>query len=93
VFKHSPIYRIGGDEFLAILTEGDFEDQEQLQKDLERLMSPYTNKLPLPSDYVSIACGVSSFRPGEDLSVQDVVKRADERMYEKKARMKGQTSK
>ncbi len=88
VFKHSPIYRIGGDEFLAILTGDDYVDQAELKEDLNRLMSPYSNKLPLPTDYVSIACGISSFRRGKDLSVQDVVKRADERMYENKAAMK-----
>ncbi len=90
IFKHSPVYRVGGDEFIAVLTGGDYEEQEQLLKDLHNHMSPYTKELPLPSDYVSIACGISSFNPATDLSVQDVVKRADEDMYQAKAKMKGE---
>ena len=89
IFKHSPVYRVGGDEFIAVLTGNDYEEQEELRKDLGHHMSPYSNQLPLPSDYVSIACGISSFRPDTDLSVQDVVKRADEEMYRIKAEMKG----
>lgn len=92
VFKHSPIFRIGGDEFLAILTDNDYKKRDLLKEDFARFMSPYTDKLPLPSDYVSIACGIAIFVPGHDLSVQDVVKRADEAMYQEKARMKSHPS-
>ncbi|MCR5249645.1 MAG: GGDEF domain-containing protein [Lachnospiraceae bacterium] len=88
IFKHSPVFRVGGDEFIAVLSGGDFEEREELREDLNRHMSPYSAKLPLPSDYVSIACGISVYRPGEDMSVQDVVKRADEEMYRIKAEMK-----
>ncbi|MCR4643314.1 MAG: GGDEF domain-containing protein [Lachnospiraceae bacterium] len=88
IFKHSPVFRIGGDEFVAVLFGDDFEDREELKEDLKRHMSPYSVKMPLPSDYVSIACGISVYRPGADMSVQDVVKRADEEMYRVKAEMK-----
>ncbi len=88
IFKHSPVFRIGGDEFVAVLSGDDFEDREELKEDLKRHMSPYSAKMPLPSDYVSIACGISVYRPGADMSVQDVVKRADEEMYRVKAEMK-----
>lgn len=91
IFKHSPVYRVGGDEFIAVLTGNDYEEREALRGDLGHHMSPYSNQLPLPSDYVSIACGISSFRADTDLSVQDVVKRADEEMYRVKAEMKGGT--
>ena len=88
VFKHSPVYRVGGDEFIAVLSGDDYDDREELREELKTQMSPYTKSLPLPDDYVSIACGIACFNPDEDMSVQDVVKRADEEMYRIKAAMK-----
>ena len=90
IFKHSPVYRVGGDEFIAVLVGGDYEEQEQLRKDLNNHMSPYTKELPLPPNYVSIACGIASYNPETDISVQDVVKRADDEMYQVKTAMKGE---
>ncbi len=88
VFKHSPVYRIGGDEFIAVLSGGDYEDRELLRAEMNERMSSYSNKLPLPDDYVSIACGIAVFDHDNDMSVQDVVKRADEEMYSIKVKMK-----
>lgn len=90
VFKHSPVYRIGGDEFLAVLSGDDYDNREELAKELNSLLSPYSNVTPLPSDFVSIACGISEYNHSKDRSVYDVIKRADEKMYEVKAVMKGQ---
>ncbi len=89
VFKHSPIYRVGGDEFIAVLSGEDYNNYENLFNELNSLMNPYSNTLPLPEDYISIACGVSEYNPQVDMSVQDVMKRADELMYKNKAKMKG----
>ena len=30
VFEHSPVFRIGGDEFVAVLQNGDYENREAL---------------------------------------------------------------
>jgi GGDEF domain-containing protein len=68
----------------------DYEEQEHLYAELEHHMSTYTAELPLPPDYVSIACGIASYDPKTDLSVQDVVKRADDKMYRIKTAMKGE---
>ena len=51
-------------------------------------MSPYTEIIPLPSDYVSIACGISSFDINTDKPVTDVSRRADDEMYKDKAAKK-----
>ena len=88
VFKHSPVYRIGGDEFVAVLTGDDYKQREERQTELNNRMSHYTNTLPLPDDYISIAFGISPYDPLKDISVQDVVKRADDLMYKNKAKMK-----
>ncbi len=90
VFKRSPVYRVGGDEFIAILTGEDLDNYGSLFNELNNRMSPYSDTLPLPEDYISIASGVSEYDSETDMSVNDVVKRADERMYHNKAKMKGQ---
>ena len=88
VFKHSPVYRVGGDEFIAVLSGDDYQQREDRLTELNNRMSTYTNVLPLPDDYISVACGISSYDPAKDMSVQDILKRADEKMYINKAKMK-----
>ena len=89
VFKHSPVYRIGGDEFVAVLSGEDYDNRETLLKNLNDMMSTYSDSMPIPSDYVSIACGISAFDSTKDNTVADVIKRADEAMYKDKAAKKG----
>ena len=89
IFKHSPVYRIGGDEFVAVLTGGDYDIREKLMREIRKRMSPYTDKLPLPNDFVSIACGIAVYDRSKDTSIQDIFKRADEDMYKNKAKIKG----
>lgn len=89
VFKHSPVFRMGGDEFVAVLTGEDYENRYELLAKINASMSPYSNVMPLPDDYVSIAVGLSEFIPDFDMSVTDVNKRADENMYRDKAAKKG----
>ncbi|MBR6469588.1 MAG: GGDEF domain-containing protein [Lachnospiraceae bacterium] len=90
VFKHSPVFRVGGDEFIAVLTGEDYVNRYKLVKTLEQRMHPYTEKLPLPPDYISVACGIAEYAPENDRLVQDVTKRADEAMYDNKAKIKSQ---
>ena len=88
VFKHSPVFRIGGDEFVAVLSGEDYDNREALMTKINDLMSPYQNTLPMPPDYVSIACGLSTFDSKTDTSAADVAKRADEAMYKDKTAKK-----
>lgn len=90
VFKHSPVYRVGGDEFIAVLSGEDYENSDFLLERLHNRMSQYSNVLPLPDDYISIAAGIAEYMHGEDATVQDILKRADERMYQNKAKIKGE---
>ncbi len=88
IFKHSPVYRVGGDEFLAVLCDEDYDGREELRAELISCMSPYSDRLPLPDDYVSIASGIAVYDPQADQNVSDVLKRADEEMYENKTFIK-----
>ncbi len=92
VFKHSPVYRMGGDEFIAVLTGEDYDNRDELVAQLNSRLSPYSKTLPLPDDYVSIACGLAVYGRGKDNSVIDVLKRADEEMYKDKTAKKSVVS-
>ncbi|MBQ9301201.1 MAG: EAL domain-containing protein [Clostridia bacterium] len=83
IFKHSPVYRVGGDEFVAILSGQDYQHRETLLNAFADM-----NREHSQSQEVIIACGLSSYRPGSDRVFEDVLKRADERMYENKAALK-----
>lgn len=87
VFKRSPVFRIGGDEFLAILRHRDLEDCEKLfvQLDLECAKARIEEKEEIP---ISIARGFAVFDLDKDLSFNDVFKRADHAMYENKRKNK-----
>lgn len=84
-FKHSPVYRIGGDEFAVILKGSDFEDREALMGSLGN-----EQKQHVKSGQVTVAVGMSEFVLGGDKSVRDVFERADEAMYENKKLFKMQ---
>lgn len=80
---YGAVYRIGGDEFAAVLTCVSPEKLEELKTKLAAVSEKSSN-----SDLViKIACGYSSYEES-DLSYEDILKRADEKMYEHKAELK-----
>lgn len=87
IFKHSPIYRIGGDEFVAILEHTDFTNYVQLMQDFTAAMEEQARIEP-PENRVSIARGLAVYNPESDLVFSNVFKRADDAMYQNKAAMK-----
>ncbi len=80
-FQHSPVFRVGGDEFVVISQGGDYEHIEELTA----LISAH-NEEALRSGGVVIACGTSRFEG--DHSVAEVFDRADRMMYGDKSRLK-----
>ena len=89
VFKHSPVYRVGGDEFIVALRNEDFVNHEKLIEEFkERILSIYNNKNLDTQERISAAIGYSEYSKGKDQSVDDVFKRADKEMYKNKKEMK-----
>lgn len=86
VFQHSPVYRIGGDEFLVLLEYGDYEHADELLAEFERRMTESKNEKE-PWKRVAIASGFSVCLPS-DKHPDEVFSRADEAMYEYKRKMK-----
>jgi diguanylate cyclase (GGDEF)-like protein len=87
-FSRSPIYRIGGDEFVVLLKEEDYRDRERLFFGFDRVAEQINNVADHPWERVSISRGMAVFSPGGDQNVDAVLRRADERMYESKRRFK-----
>ena len=82
-FQHSPVFRIGGDEFVAILTGQDFDARSEL---LARFTADNARRAAVGGP--DIACGMAEYRPGEDASFEAVFDRADAMMYQEKKRLK-----
>ena len=89
VFKHSPVYRVGGDEFIVILRNDDFNNHEALIEEFkERIYSIYRNHNLQIQERISAAIGYSEFDQEKDRCIEDVIKRADKEMYSHKKKMK-----
>ena len=88
-FKKSAVYRIGGDEFVAIIERDDYIDREKLLSEMKAEMERLKDADVAPYEKVSIASGMAIYNADEDFNVSDVFKRADAAMYENKAVMKG----
>ena len=82
-FKHSPVFRIGGDEFAAILKGSDFENRDALFKE-------FTDKIDENNmnNGVVVAGGMAVFDPEIDDNYTDVFMRADQQMFERKEQLK-----
>ncbi len=89
VFQHSPVYRIGGDEFVAILEKEDYERYPELLKKLEEETEEYNRNARIDGR-LSIARGIAVYNSETDLVFANVFKRADDAMYQNKAAMKAQ---
>lgn len=88
VFKHSPVYRMGGDEFAVFLKGQDLDNLEALILELdsrcrESILIVNGDQIP-----IIIARGAETFNPLIDVSVEDVYNRADMKMYEYKEQIK-----
>ncbi len=79
-------YRIGGDEFAAILDTDDAEKVEKALKSLEQASDAY-NKAETPPVPLQIAYGYAIYFP-KNMSVEIAANMADSRMYEMKRIMK-----
>ena len=78
-------FRIGGDEF-AFLTKS--KTPQYLEEHIwafNKRVSDLNERKQIP---LRVAVGYYQYRPGVDQSLQDIINKADERMYLQKIRMK-----
>ena len=86
IFGKQNVFRIGGDEFIAILPEYTEEEMVSSFKKLEEAVSYYNSHMSPDDDLVPVTFskGHSTFIPVEDKVFRDVFKRADVAMYNDK---------
>ena len=81
VFKHSPVFRIGGDEFVVIAQGKDYASLDDRMKAMRE-----HNDEAMHSGGIIIACGMAEYE--DDTCTASVFERADQAMYEDKIRLK-----
>ena len=91
IFEHSPVFRIGGDEFIVVLKNRDYRGVDSLIEDFNNHLSSLQNDETLnPWEQISAAIGYAKFDKTVDKTVEDVFKKADKAMYDRKVAMKAE---
>ncbi|MBQ8982440.1 MAG: GGDEF domain-containing protein [Lachnospiraceae bacterium] len=83
VFAHSPVYRIGGDEFVAVLRGEDYDNRRILMTTFSTQV-----EMNLKNGDVIVSGGMEEYDPARDSEFESVFERADRKMYECKKRLK-----
>jgi len=86
-FQHSPVFRIGGDEFVGVLTGRDFDSRSEIMAALNKVSEEH-----IKSGEVVIAAGYSDYIPDKDHALHDAFERADALMYDNKQALKAKGS-
>ena len=84
VFAHSPVFRIGGDEFAVILTGEDYYARKKLMEQINAVPSDHT-KIRVGE---TVSAGMAEYRKGQHHSLSSVLEEADKAMYERKQFLK-----
>ena len=89
IWKHSSIYRIGGDEFVIVIDSFDYSKRHELvdltRKEFELL---YNNKDREEYERYAASIGETAFNCEIDNTYKDAFARADQRMYDAKQEFK-----
>ena len=82
-YQHSPVFRVGGDEFVVILRGRDFEARDTIFGDINARIEDN-----LKNGKVVVSVGMAVFDPSSEGSFHEVFKRADDLMYQRKMELK-----
>ena len=83
LFDHSPVFRTGGDEFVVILRDRNYENRALIMDQLRR-----ASEDNIGTNNAVVASGIAEFNPESDDSFHAVFEKADKRMYENKQALK-----
>ena len=87
-FPRSPVFRIGGDEFVVVMRGEDLERVEDRLREFAVRGECENAEVESVQDIVRVAVGVAVYSKAMDTTPQDVFNRADSAMYENKQEMK-----
>jgi len=85
--KMDIICRIGGDEFLLIFLEDSLNDAPFIRGRLNKSLKKLNQKLAKPYE-IDFSIGLSVYEPSNPLSIEELIRIADENMYEEKKKKK-----
>ena len=88
VFKHSPVYRFGGDEFVVVLKGRDYEAIKDLESQFMKLQYSAVGE---PWETPHAAIGYALYDKETASSVESVFEKADSKMYQQKRKMKNRS--
>lgn len=83
IFCHSPVFRIGGDEFVVLLEGHDYKEREELLDRFDRQIDENLRK-----GAVVVSTGIDVFNPAQNMGYSHIFENADRRMYERKCFLK-----
>ena len=84
VFRKENVYRVGGDEFVAIVSTDSSEEMDSLFEKVEKELEK-ENTIDKAYQYpISLSKGYAVYRRGEDYEFKSVFQRADVAMYQDK---------
>ena len=84
VFQHSPVFRIGGDEFAVVMRGEDYRNRADLTDTFARTAAAVNAGTENRWEEVHVAMGIAAYDPEQDHSVLDTMRRADKVMYTNK---------
>lgn len=90
IYKHSPVYRVGGDEFVVILEGEDYYRHHYLFSRLQTFMKKRDMSQPEPWLEIAFSAGEADYDHRTDHSFKDVSERADTKMYACKKALKAE---
>ena len=84
VYEHSAVFRIGGDEFAAVLVGEDYDRANELSSTFLAKSAEISSFAKAPWEEIRVSMGVAFYDENTDKSIYEVSKRADQSMYEHK---------
>ncbi len=88
-YRHSPVFRIGGDEFVVILTGESYDKRDGLLQLMNNTFDKCLNdETKQPYERYTASLGMAVFKPGVDKTYVDMFVRADKDMYKTKQEFK-----
>ena len=81
------ICRMGGDEFLLIFPDSSLTDVPLIRERITNKLKEFNKNLNDPYK-ISFSIGLSCYNPSNPLSIEELIKIADENMYEEKKKQK-----